>query len=101
MGAPRRRPGEKHILESTALPRGRPAVHESAAERGKHQQVSLRSALRRQHGLHSCFKIGGCPLAQSIEIALQMRRRRQGGKIIVVDTRREEFVDGEGNPPGA
>ena len=101
MGAPRRCPGEEHFLESAALPRGSAAVQVFAAERGKHQQVSLRAALAGRQCLTGGFEIRGRSLTQSIEITLQMSGGRRGRKIIIVYARREKFIDGEGHPPGA
>src|SRR5216684_1727344 len=37
------------------------------------------------------------PRAQAVEVALQMRGRRVGSQIVVVDAGRHEFIDGKGH----
>ena len=101
MGSPRRVPGEEHILEAAPRRCRAAAVQMLEAKRRKHQQVSIPIALFRRQRPRGAREVLGGPAAQPVEIALQMRGRRVGEEIVVVDPLCYEFIDCKGHAPGS
>ena len=99
MGAPRRGPGEEHILKAAPLRRRAVAVQMIEPKRRKHQQVSMAVAQCARQRLRGALEVPGGPAAQPIEIASQMRGRRIGDEIVVVDSRRQSSSTAKGTRP--
>src|SRR5258708_37958400 len=85
MGAPRGGPGEEHVFQPPALRRRRAAVQMRLAERRQHQQVPMPGSLCSRQRLCGGIEVLCGPLAQAVEVALQMRGRRVLCPVVVVD----------------
>ncbi len=71
-----------------------------ASERRQHQEVPVCAAPRARQRLHRAIEVLRGLLAQPAQVELQMRRRRISGEIGVVDTCRQQLIDGEAHAPG-